>query len=203
MAEALPVVFVVDDDHSFRRALERMLRVEGYAVEVFASARAYLERAPYDGPGCLLLDLAMPGIGGLELQARIARDEQALPIVFVSGHPDVKSGVHAMKMGAVDFLTKPVDSEVLLGAIRTALSRQAARLHARARLALLSRREHQVLGLVVQGLLNKQIAAQLGIAEKTVKVHRARVMEKTSSASLADLVRLAAEDAKDIPFGTS
>ena len=201
MVDERPVVFVVDDDDSFRRALARLLRVEGYAAELFGSARAYLERAPYDGPGCLVVDLAMPGIDGLELQARLARDAEALPLVFVSGHADVASSVHAMKMGAVDFLTKPVDAEALLSAIQTALSRQAIRRDVRARFARLSGREREVMRLVVQGLLNKQIAAQLGIAEKTVKVHRARVMEKTGSASLADLVRLATEEAEDTPSG--
>lgn len=197
MPEAQPIVFIVDDDDSLRRALERLLRAEGHTVESFASAQAYLARARYDGPGCLLLDLAMPGMDGLELQQRLARDAESLPIVFLSGHANVPESVRAMKMGAVDFLTKPVDEAELLGAVRTALARRNARLHGRARLAALSAREREVMRLVVTGLRNKEIAAQLGITEKTVKVHRARVMEKTGATSLPELVRLAAEDQPD------
>lgn len=194
MPEACPVVFVVDDDDSLRRGLERLLRAEGYTVEAFESAQAYLQRPPHEGPGCLVLDLAMPGVDGLELQARLAREAQALPVVFLSGHADVPASVRAMKTGAVDFLTKPADADALLAAVRAALERRAQQLGTNARLAGLSPRERDVMRLVVTGLRNKQIAAQLDITEKTVKVHRARVMEKTGATSLADLVRLAADD---------
>lgn len=197
MPEARATVFVVDDDDSLRRALERLLRAEGYAVEGFASAEAYFARAAYDGPGCLLLDLALPGIDGLALQARLTRDAEALPIVFLSGRADISTSVRAMKLGAVDFLTKPADAAALLTAVRAALARRAAHLDGRSRLAALSGREREVMRLVVAGLRNKQIAAQLGITEKTVKVHRARVMEKTGAASLPDLVRLAADEAAE------
>ncbi|KPK18237.1 MAG: hypothetical protein AMJ67_10965 [Betaproteobacteria bacterium SG8_41] len=190
MAEAPPTVFIIDDDDSLRRALERLLSAEGYAVETFASTEAYLARPPHDGLGCLLLDVAMPGIDGLALQARLARDADALPIVFLSGNADIPASVRAMKLGAVDFLTKPADDENLLAAIGAALGRRAAQLQGQARLAALSAREREVMRLVVQGLRNKQIAAQLGITEKTVKVHRAHVMEKTGARSLAELVRL-------------
>ena len=203
MPEACPLVFVIDDDASLRRALERLLRAEGYAVEGFASAEAYLERAHHDGPGCVLLDLALPGIDGLELQARLARDTRALPIVFLSGHADVPSGVHAMKTGAVDFLTKPVEADKLLTAVRAALERRASQIDTRERFSGLSGREREVMALVVAGLRNKQIAAQLGITEKTVKVHRARVMEKTGATSLAGLVRLAAANDEGALPGTN
>ncbi|KPK04567.1 MAG: hypothetical protein AMJ64_13295 [Betaproteobacteria bacterium SG8_39] len=199
MPEARPVVFVIDDDASLRRALERLLRTEGYAVEGFASAQAYLARAPYDGPGCLLLDLAMPGIDGLELQQRLTRDAASLPIVFLSGHANVPESVNAMKMGAVDFLTKPADDADLLAAVRAALLQRDTQLAARERLATLSAREREVMHLVVEGLRNKEIAARLGITEKTVKVHRARAMEKTGATSLPELVRLAAEDSPPSP----
>lgn len=199
MAEARPTVFIIDDDDSLRRALERLLSAEGYAVEGFASAEAYLARDPHDGLGCLLLDVAMPGIDGLALQARLARDAEALPIVFLSGHADIPASVRAMKLGAVDFLTKPADDESLLAAIGAALGRHAARLQGQARLAALSTREREVMGFVVEGLRNKEIAARLGITEKTVKVHRARVMEKTGARSLAELVRLVGENSTGHP----
>lgn len=194
MHDARPVVFVIDDDDSLRRALERLLRAEGYAVEAFASARAYLQRPVHHGRGCLVLDLAMPDVDGLELQARLASEAQALPIVFLSGHADIPASVRAMKAGAVDFLTKPADADALLAAVRAALGRREQQLDTRTRLAGLSPREREVMRLVVAGLRNKQIAARLGITEKTVKAHRARVMEKTGATSLADLVRLAADD---------
>jgi FixJ family two-component response regulator len=153
MPDSAPIVFVVDDNASLRRALKRLLRAAGYAVETYASAQAYLARVPYDGPGCVVLDLAMPEIDGLDLQARLAQDVDALPIIFVSGHADVPASVRAMKVGAVDFLTKPVDETLLLAALRT---------------------------------------ARLGITEKTVRVHRAHVMEKTGARSLPELLRLVA-----------
>ncbi|KPK16469.1 MAG: hypothetical protein AMJ67_14445 [Betaproteobacteria bacterium SG8_41] len=201
MPEAKPTVFVVDDDDSLRRALERLLRAAGYAVEGFASAQAYLARARYHGPGCLLLDLAMPEIDGLELQARLVHDAEVLPIVFLSGQADIPASVRAIKLGAVDFLTKPADDDALLAAVGAALARRAEQLQGQARLAALSAREREVMYLVVQGLRNKQIAAQLGVTEKTVKVHRARVMEKTGARSLAELVRLVGGEGMGRPPG--
>lgn len=199
MADPQPTVFVIDDDPSLRRGVERLLRTEGYEVECFDSAAAYFARAAHAGPGCLLVDLAMPGMDGLEMQARLAQDARSLPIVFLSGHADIPASVRAMKMGAVDFLTKPVDAGVLLPALRAALARHAGERMRRAeqtrreaRLARLTDREHEVLHFVVAGLRNKVIAARLGITEKTVKAHRAHIMEKTGATSLPDLVRLAA-----------
>jgi FixJ family two-component response regulator len=202
MPEMRTTVFVVDDDDSLRRALERLLRAEGYTVEGFASAEAYLARAAHEGPGCLLLDLALPGIDGLALHARLARDAEALPVVFLSGHADIPASVRAMKLGAIDFLTKPADDKVLLAAVRAALARRAVQLDGHSRLAALSEREREVMNLIVQGLRNRQIAAQLGITERTVKAHRARVMEKTGAASLPELVRLVTGEIADPPPGT-
>ncbi|MDC3959798.1 response regulator transcription factor [Polyangium jinanense] len=190
-------VFVVDDDPSVLRGLERLLRSAGYAVEAHASARAFLERAPADRPGCVVVDLRMPEIGGLDLQEELARRGFPLPLIFLTGHGDVPSSVRAMKGGAIDFLSKPCDDTDLLAAVERALARdaeaRAARVEkeaVRARFAALTPREREVALLVAQGLLNKQIAAELGAAEKTIKVHRGRVMEKLGAESLADLVRL-------------
>jgi FixJ family two-component response regulator len=191
------VIFLVDDDPSVRKALVRLLRSTGHAVETFASAREFLARERYDGPGCLVLDLRMPGMTGLELQDALERSGHALPIVFISGHADIPASVKAMKAGAIDFLTKPVDDRQLLSAIEQALARDAAaradraeRDAARAALGRLTPREGQVCAHVATGKLNKQIAGELGISEKTVKVHRARVMEKLAVASVAELVRV-------------
>lgn len=190
-------VFIVDDDASVRTGLERLLRAAGHDAETFSSAREYLEREAFEGIGCLLLDVAMPGMSGLELQSMLFAHENAMPVVFLTGHGDIPASVQAMKLGAEDFLTKPVDEDTLLSAISAALDRHrqlvAERRHMdslRHRFATLSPRELEVMHLVVSGLMNKQVAAQLGISEKTVKVHRARVMEKTGSHSLAELVRL-------------
>jgi len=191
-------VFVVDDDASMRRSLRRLLQLSGYAVEEFASAGDFLQREKPSGTGCLLLDVRMPRMNGPELFDRMAQSGYSLPVIFLTGHGDVPTSVHAMKDGAVDFLLKPVDAEVLLPAIRDALDRHAARqaqetskaaIHAR--LSALSPREREVMEHVVRGEPNKLIAASLGISEKTVKVHRHRVMEKMDAGSLADLVRLA------------
>ena len=197
--ELTPIVFVVDDDASLRRALARLLRTAGYASATYADARSYLARAPHDGPCCLILDLAMPEIDGLQLQAHLAQDAHAPPIIFLSGHGSIPDSVQAMKMGAVDFLTKPADREKLCAAVRTALARHAALTSARgeeaarqSRLAKLSTREQEILHYVVAGLRNKQIAARLAITEKTVKVHRAHIMEKTGARSVPELVLLAA-----------
>ncbi|HJR00127.1 MAG TPA: response regulator [Methylomirabilota bacterium] len=195
-----PLVFLVDDDASVRKSLARLVKTAGYEAELFASVRDFLARAPYDGPCCLVLDVRMPGLTGLDLQEALRVAGQRLSIVFITGHRDVPASVKAMKAGAVDFLTKPVDAETLLAAIRQAVARtltdrrrQARVAEVRDRIATLTPREAAVFALVVTGMLNKQIGAKLGIAEKTVKVHRARVMEKMQAGSLAELVRLADE----------
>lgn len=192
-----PVVHLIDDDASVRRALGRILVAEGYAVEGHESAEAFLRRADPAGPGCLVVDLQLPGASGLEFQAGLIERGETAPLIFVTGRGDIPASVRAMKGGAVDFLTKPVDRAALLGAVASALERDRARQAARAsevrveeRLARLTPREREVLELVVLGRLNKQIAAELGIAEKTIKVHRARVMGKLEVRTLADLVRL-------------
>ena len=197
---AAPLVFLVDDDASVRKSLARLVKTAGYEAELFASVPDFLARAPYDGPCCLVLDVRMPGLTGLDLQEALRVAGQRLSIVFITGHRDVPVSVKAMKAGAVDFLTKPVDAETLLEAIRQAVARtltdrrrQARVTEIRGRIATLTPREAAVFALVVTGMLNKQIGSQLGIAEKTVKVHRARVMEKMRAGSLAELVRLADE----------
>lgn len=190
-------VFIVDDDASVRVGLGRVVRSAGHEVEAFESAEAFLQRKPYDGVGCLLLDLRMPGLNGAALQAELASRGIRLPIVFVTGHGEVPDGVKAIKQGAVDFLTKPVDEEVLLAAIDEALARHRSELAGdedrasiAARLETLTEREREILRYVISGALNKQTAADLGITEATVKVHRGRVMEKLGAGSVADLVRL-------------
>jgi len=189
-------VFIVDDDPRVRRALGRLFRAAGRETEAFASAREFLQRLPYDGSGCVVLDVNMPEMTGPQLHELMAQQGVGLSIVFLTGQGDVPTGVQAMKRGAVDFLTKPVDDETLLRAVEEAIARHAAtnaRRKAReavaARLALLSERERQVMHHVIRGRLNKQIAAELQIALKTVKVHRGRVMEKMACASVAELVQ--------------
>lgn len=192
-------VFVVDDDLSVRKALERVLRAAGLAVSPHASAQDYLERYDPNAPGCLVLDLAMPGFSGLDLQDALAARGSAPPIIFLTGRAAVPDSVRAMKHGAVEFLTKPVDERALIDAVRNALEkdrtdrlRRAELAEIQQRLATLTPRETEVLKYVVSGKLNKQIAAELGTVEKTIKVHRARVMEKMQVGSLAALVQLAA-----------
>jgi FixJ family two-component response regulator len=190
-------IFVVDDDETVRRSLTRLLRSAGWNTEAFASAPELLERAPITRPGCLLLDVNMPGMNGLELQERLSETGIYLPVVFLTGKGDIPMSVHAMKQGAVDFLVKPVEEAVLFQALRQAIGRQAAEAASRqsrdsvlARLARLSARESEVLEGVLQGRLNKQIAFELGIAEKTVKAHRGKVMEKMEAHTIAELVHL-------------
>jgi FixJ family two-component response regulator len=195
-----PLVFIVDDDPSVRKSLARLVKAAGYDVEAFASAREFLARPPHDGPSCLVLDVRMPGLSGLELQEALAAGGPVCPIVFITGYRDVRASVKAMKGGAIDFLTKPVNDRELLRAIERAVTkaRQARRDHARTtevqdRIKTLTPREAEVFALVVTGMLNKQIASELGVSEKMVKVHRGRVMEKMRAGSLAELVRLADE----------
>ncbi len=192
-----PTVFLIDDDPSVRRGLARLLRIAEINVEAFASAADFLARAHHAGPGCIVLDVRMPGLNGLDLQAELTKAEYSMPVIFISAHGDVPITVQAMKEGAVDFLTKPVDRDQLLDAVRSAFDRdRAAREEivdleqVRARLATLTPREFEVMTHVLAGLLNKQIARELGIAEDTVKVHRGRVMSKTGVTSVPELVRL-------------
>jgi len=198
MTSESPTVFVVDDEESVRKALARLLRSASFHVAAFASPREFLESYDPHAPGCLILDVAMPGLNGLELQQQLADRGAGLPIIFLTGRADVPMSVQAMKKGALDFLTKPVNDESLLAAVRGAIQRDYADRQARAelgdikqRLETLTPREREVLVHVVSGKLNKQTAAELGTVEKTIKVHRARVMEKMMVQSVAELVRLA------------
>ena len=195
-----PIVFVVDDDISVRESLESLIRCEGWQPETFQSARDFLSCSRPLVPSCLVLDLSLPDLNGLELQKLIARERADMPIIFVSGHGDVPTTVQAMKAGAVDFLVKPLNNEVLLRVIResfersrAALDREIAIRDLRNCYTLLTPRERQVMALVVAGLLNKQVGAELGISEITVKAHRGQVMQKMKANSLADLVRMAAK----------
>jgi FixJ family two-component response regulator len=197
MATAKPIVFVVDDDVWIRESLQTLLRDEGWHPETFASAQEFLDRPRALIPNCLVLDISLPGINGLELQKRVAVERTDMPIIFITGHGDIPMSVGAMKAGAVEFLTKPFNDEVLLTAIRQALerSRQALAQETKIqelldRYASLTPRERDVMGLVVSGLLNKQVAGELGITESTVKAHRGQVMQKMKANSVADLVKI-------------
>jgi RNA polymerase sigma factor (sigma-70 family) len=205
-----PVVFIIDDDASVRKSLERLVRSVGLRGEPFASAPEFLQRAATDGPSCLVLDVRMPGVSGLALQETLAAAGHHIPIVFISGHGDIPMSVRAMKAGAVDFLPKPVNDQDLLEAIQEAIARDRQARQERAalqdiqrRVARLTPREHDVLALVVAGMLNKQIAAALGTSEKTVKVHRARVMQKMQVSSVPQLVLLAEKVGLTPPQGLS
>ena len=196
---ATPVVFVVDDDVSVREALELLIRFAGWQPETFKSAQEFLSRPRVLFPSCLILDLALPGLNGLDLQKLVAVDRKEMPVIFITGYGDIPTTVEAMKGGAVEFLTKPFGEDVLLSAIERALERSKTALREetearelRDRYGSLSHREQQVMGLVVSGLLNKQIGGELGISEITVKAHRGQVMRKMGAKSLASLVKMAA-----------
>jgi len=195
-----PTIFIVDDDASFRNGISRLLRAGRYAVQTFASATEFLQSARTDAPGCVLLDLQMPGPSGLDLQGALARSENPLPIVFLTGKGDIPTSVHAMRAGAEDFLTKPVKKDVLFPAIERALARdaqereqRARRRELRARFDALTPREREVLAHVLRGQLNKQIADDLDASERTIKAHRANLMAKLQVQSVAELAHLAHE----------
>jgi FixJ family two-component response regulator len=197
---AKPVVFIVDDDVSVRESLELLVRCENWRPETFASAQEFLNHPRTLVPSCLVLDLSLPGLNGLDLQKQLAAEHIDMPIIFITGHGDVPKSVQAMKAGALEFLTKPLDNNALVSAICNALERsrlalaQAAEMHElRARYASLTSRERQVMALVVSGLLNKQVGGELGISEITVKAHRRQVMQKMKADSLATLVKLASK----------
>jgi len=200
MSNVMPIVFVVDDDVSVRESLELMIRSAGWKPEIFASAAEFLSHPRAHAPSCLVLDVNLPDLNGLELQMRVAGDRIDMPIIFITGYGDVPMTVRAMKAGAVEFLTKPFSDDALLGAIRHAIERSRTVLGHEAEIRMLahryetlSRREREVMALVVTGLLNKQVAFDLGISEITVKAHRGRVMHKMQANSLVDLASMAAK----------
>jgi RNA polymerase sigma factor (sigma-70 family) len=197
MTEQSPIVFVVDDDASIRDALRSLIRSVGLRVEIFASPSEFLQGKRPDAPSCLVLDVRLPGKGGFDLQRELADANIHIPIIFITGHGDIPMSVRAMKAGAVEFLTKPFRDQDLLDAIQVGLDRDRARRQREAEMAMLRERlesltprEREVLPLVVSGLLNKQVAAEIGTTEATVKVHRSQLMRKMGASSLADLVRM-------------
>lgn len=200
MSHIMPIVFVVDDDVSVRESLELMISSAGWKPEIFASAKEFLSRPRAQVPSCLVLDVNLPDLNGLDLQMRVAGDRIDMPIIFITGYGDVPMTVRAMKAGAVEFLTKPFSDDALLGAIRHAIERSRTVLGHEAEIRVLSdryetlsRREREVMALVVTGLLNKQVAFDLSISEITVKAHRGRVMHKMQAGSLVDLASMAAK----------
>jgi FixJ family two-component response regulator len=200
MLHTTPIVFVVDDDHSVREALESLVRQAGWQPQVFGSAQQFLANPRAMVPSCLVLDVTLPGLSGLELQSLIAGDRIDMPIIFITGHADVPMTVKAMKAGAVEFLTKPIPEDVLISAIESAIARSRQALEQQRQMqalrglySKLTPREREVMALVVRGLLNKQVGGELGMAEITVKAHRAQIMRKMNAASFADLVTMAAQ----------
>jgi FixJ family two-component response regulator len=198
--EAAPIVFVVDDDISVRESLEALIRDEGWRPKLFESARDFLARTPTPAPSCLILDVNLPDLSGLDLQQRITGESAAMPIIFITAYGDIPTSVQAMKAGAAEFLTKPFNAGVLIEAIRgalcrsrTALEQVLERCQLQNRFESLSKRERQVMTLVVMGLMNKQVGSTLDISETTVKAHRGRAMQKMQAATLVDLVDMAAE----------
>jgi FixJ family two-component response regulator len=197
MSEQQPVVFVIDDDRSVREALESLLRSVGLKVHAFATTQDFLQSARPDAPGCLVLDVRLPGLSGLDFQRELAKTDSSLPIIFITGHGDIPMTVRAIKAGAIEFLTKPFRDQELLDAVQLGIERDRARRGDAAaisvlkeRLGTLTAREREILQLVVTGRPNKQLAAELGLSEITVKVHRASVLRKMQAKSLAELVRM-------------
>ncbi len=197
MKEADPIVFVVDDDPLIRDGLRSLIKSVGLHVETFGSSREFMQRKPPDAPGCLVLDVRLPGLSGLDLQRELNESNIRIPIIFMTGHGDIPMSVRAMKNGALEFLTKPIRGQDLLDAIQQAIAHDRAARRERAKMAdlrtrfdLLTPREREVLDLIVAGLLNKQIAGELNIGEVTIKTHRAHIMQKTQAESLAHLVRM-------------
>jgi FixJ family two-component response regulator len=198
MSDPGPVVFVVDDDASVRKSLARLLRAEGYEPETFGSAEEFLQNAPHKGSGCIILDVRMPGKSGMQLQEDLGSASSSLPIIFITGHGSLPMGVHAMKKGAIDFLSKPFDEGQLLDTVRTAIEKSRRAMADRAeqdavkgKVNLLTKREREILHHVITGMPNREIAFSLGIAEQTVKIHRSHIMEKLGAHSVAELVRFA------------